>query len=250
MKQLEGLPIKMTREVDNDFNELKKYIKNYNIKNSVKNTEYAIALKSMHKKYIATIYWDAEMKHNKKDFSSLYVIKDENILWHINESVSDIGSSLFNWMNGNYKASRVMLRISIENFIRAISSIEKNSQLKEMSTYKLFEIAAATKIISNNSLIKKHYDKLHNDYKLLCKDIHTASKLNMSNITSLVDFPSFNKIKSNECKSIFIRVSENITILLCLLFNEFYHSMHHRNKENIINALPGTLKAAINNAEK
>src|SRR5690606_5349990 len=108
-------------------------------------------------------------------------------------------SSFFNWMNGNYKASRVMLRVSVENFIRAVSGLEDKSQLNEKSLYKVFEVASNQSIFNNSFIpsVRSCYDALHSDYKILCADVHTATTQNMGNLTSLADFPAFQNDKSN-----------------------------------------------------
>jgi hypothetical protein len=165
----------MTRECANDFDELKKYVDGYKISTSLKHSNYIQSLKKIHKCYFSAISWSAELQHERERFLAKYANSNEDVVFRISESVSDLGSSFFNWMNGNYKASRVMLRISIENFIRAVSGLEDESQLVEKSLYKVFDIASSQKIFNNISIpfVRDCYDGLYNDYKMLCADVHT-----------------------------------------------------------------------------
>ena len=138
-----------------------------------------------------------------------------------------------------------MLRVAIENFVRSISSIENKDQLTEKNVYKLFDHASPQNIFSGNLIVKKCYETLHSDYKILCEDAHTAALQNMAHITSLADLPTFDENKSEETTKIFVRVARNITTMFCIIFNAFYHKMHHRNRENILNSLSRSVKPHI-----
>ena len=237
----------MSRETNKDFKELIEYIDSYSLNSD--NQEYVSFVKSIHKHYFSMLSWNAEILHRKDDFYSASSISNERAYNYINESVSDISSSTFNWINGNYKTSRIMLRVSIENFIRGISSIENNSQLSEKNVYQLFDNAKDMAIFSKTITIKDRYNNLHSDYVLLCEDTHTASELNMENITSLSYFPEFNRDRALDCKNIYIRIVKNMNIVFCLIFSEFYHSIHHKNKENIMNSIPGSIKPILSGIE-
>ncbi len=227
----------MTRECSQDFSMLKQYISEYSIVCNLEKESYLKSAKKMHKVYFSLVNWHVEYQHKMIYFSNKYT-SNQDILLRISESISDIGSSKFNWLNGSYKASRVMLRSSIENFIRAISAIDDEEQLVEKSVYALFDSASDSAIFNSSITINKSYKVLHSNYKELCKDTHTANSSNMEHITSLIDYPKYVEEKSNATGDVFISVVKNILAILCLFFNEFYHKMHHRNKENIINSLP------------
>ncbi len=245
MKQSENWQNSMTRECTVDYQKVVTYIEGYNISKNLTVPEYLSSLKLMHKCYFSAITWNAELIHNKERFFKLESKCNEDIASRLSEVVSDLGSSLFNWVNGNYKASRVMLRIAIENFIRAVSAVENKCQLIEKNAYHLFEVAAKQDAITGNSYIKSSYEHLHSDYKILCDDAHTATIQNMEHLSSLADLPSFHKEKSASSSKIYIRVSRNISSIFCILFNLFYHEMHYRNKENILNSLNSLTKPAL-----
>lgn len=235
----------MSREIREDYLKLENYIKDYDLEKNLSKPEYADALKKMHKCYFSLVTWHAEMKHLEADFFELYVGINEEITSLLSEVVSDIGSAKFNWLNGAYKVSRIMTRAAIENFIRAISSTEDRSLREEKKVYVLFEKAKELKIFNTSAQVKTAYDKLHNFYVELCKDTHTSFAENMDKITTLADFPLYKKEKSKQASDIFINVTKNILFLKCSIFNQIYHKMHHKNRENIINSIPKTLRPTI-----
>jgi hypothetical protein len=235
----------MTRECNADFDQVKIYIENYSIDQNLKKNDYVSSLKLMHKCYFSSITWHAELHHNKPTFLATAPCCNEDIMLRLVEVVSDLGSSLFNWANGNYKASRVMLRVAIENFIRAISAVEEKDQLLEKNVSKLFEKASSQTIFSNKGDAKNSFNSLHSDYKLLCEDAHTATIQNMEHLSSLSDLPAYETEKSVDSAKIYIRVCKNITAIFCIIFNSFFHQMHHRNKENILNCLSRDVKSGI-----
>ena len=180
----------MSRECATDFKRLKEYLIGYSISENIKQHEYASSLKKMHKCYFSAVTWNAELTHNKDIFFRLNSRCTNDIINRLSEAVSDLGSSLFNWSNGNYKASRVMLRISIENFVKGVSGIEESDQLTEKRVYKLFETSAKQTIFTSCSTVNKCYTNLHNDYKLLCEDAHTATLQNMAHLSSCLLYTS------------------------------------------------------------
>ena len=110
----------------------------------------------------------------------------------------------------------------------------------------MLDTAAVTKIFSSNKEVKKIFADLRSTYKLLCEDAHTATNQNMAKITSLSEFPYFEKGGAKSCSTVFTAVTMNITATFCILFITFFHEMHHMNKVNILNSLPRKLKAVIN----
>lgn len=238
----------MSRECSNDFEDIRKYIDGYKISCNLSHAEYVDFLKNMHKCYFSAIAWSAELQHENAKFQQLYPNSNEDIIFRLIETVSDLGSSFFNWINGNYKTSRVMLRVAIENFIRAVSGIEDKSQLVEKSVYKVFDTASKQNLFNGslNPITKFCFDSLNSDYSTLCADVHTATIQNMERLTSLADFPAFDSKKSNSTADMYIRVAKNVTSIFCLIFNRFFHEIHHRNKENILISVPRKIKPSIN----
>ncbi|EJS9796637.1 hypothetical protein NV112_004697, partial [Vibrio parahaemolyticus] len=143
----------MTRECKSDFDSFLSYIASYKISENLEQTSYVETAKSMHKAYFSLLHFHCELNFQSELFRGEYS-DDENILSRISEVVSDIGSSNFNWINGSYKASRVMLRSSIENFVRGLSSIEDETQLTEKSVYSLFDNAKESNIFNSNETVR------------------------------------------------------------------------------------------------
>lgn len=234
----------MTRECTSDFESFKTYISNYRIDENLKQGSYLTTAKSMHKAYFSLLHWHTEFQHQKVLFSEQYS-NNEEIFMRISEVISDVGSSKFNWINGSYKASKVMLRSAIENFIRALSAIDNIDLLEEKSVYSLFDQAKNCSIFKDHETVNISYCRLHNNYKELCKDTHTASTKNMENITSLVDYPKFYKSKSEESGKLFVNVVKDILTIVCLVFNLLYHKMHHKNRDNILLSIPPKTKPLV-----
>lgn len=234
----------MTRECRADFLRLEEYISNYSISCNLNKNDYVAAAKRMHKVYFSLINWHVEYKYQLDLFSKEYT-SNKDVLVRLSETVSDIGSSQFNWLNGSYKAARVMLRSAIENFVRALGAIEDNSLLAEKSVFKVFEKANNSSVFNTSNTINNAYQLLHSRYVILCKDTHTATSNNMEHITSLADYPQYIASKSDSTKDLFVSIVQNILLILCLTFNKIYHSMHHRNKENVLNSIPTSYKRFI-----
>lgn len=244
MKLLESWQNSMTRECKSDFDEFLNYISNYKIEDNLGKESYMDTAKSMHKAYFSLLHWHTEFLHQRIFFKESFS-NNEDILIRISEVISDVGSSKFNWINGSYKASRVMLRSSIENFIRALISIENESLLTEKSVYALMDEAKISRIFTSNKKVKVCFTALHNSYKELCKDTHTAKTENMEKVTSLIDYPKFYEERSKNTGEIFSSVIKNILLIFCLVFNSLYHKMHHKNRENILISIPRTSKPLI-----
>jgi hypothetical protein len=235
----------MTRESDTDFKALKTYIEEYSISESVSNAGYLKSLRPMHKTYFSAITWNAELNSKKMSFLGMYPTANNDIAERIAESTSDMGAAYFNWINGGYKPSRVMIRVAIENFVRAVSAIDDVNQLTENSVYVLFDRAKELNVFKANDLVKRCFTQLHADYKLLCADAHTSSAINMSQLSSLSGLPAFQSAKAASSSKIFVRTLNNMNSIFCIVFKEFYQSMHHRNRENVLNGVRRGDKPAI-----
>lgn len=234
----------MTRECKSDFDKFINYITTYKIDHNLENLSYKTTAKRMHKAYFSLLHWHTEFIY-QHDFFIVNYSNNEDVLNRISEVISDVGSSKFNWINGSYKASRVMLRSSIENFIRALSSIADESLLVEKSVYSLMERAKLTKIFTSSVQVKNSFNNLHASYRELCKDTHTSQLENMEKISSLIDYPKFYEQKSNSTGELFIGVIKDILVILCLVFNALYYKMHHKNRENILISIPSKCKPLI-----
>lgn len=233
-----------TREIKDDYAVLQEYINNYSIAAYLSNSDYASHLKSLHRIYFSILTYREEFLKNINSFKKKYSVTEDSKLY-ICESISDYAYAYFNWINGCYKPCKIMARACIENFIRGVYGVEDVNAFKLKDTYKLMADAKASKIFNINNTITKTFDKLHSDYKVLCSDAHTSTAKNMGNVTSLGQFPSYNKHKSKECKDLLVRIGKCLIILLCLIFVDLFHKFHHRNKSNILSNVPSSIRSII-----
>jgi hypothetical protein len=151
-------------------------------------------------------------------------------------------------MNGCYKGSCLLLRSSIENFIKAVCLKENPNIIFEKSVYKIFDLAKVSTVfqMSKSGL----YDSIHNQYVELCKDVHTASISNMDHITALNVFPKFDSKKAEQvCSHFNVLLSAYVT-LLSVVYNDFYHSLYYKNKEIVAASILTSFKKEINNIEE
>jgi hypothetical protein len=233
----------MSREISEDFKAVIDFIKSYNLSGLASNPSFLPILSQQHKKYFSYLTCIAEL---------IDLIKDANLEPHISqkqldfiiESCSDIGSSIFVMTHGAYKASKMMLRSSIETFHKGYNLDELVDLDKEKSIYVLFEKVKSLPWYSSG-LCKSIFDSIHQDYKILCQDTHTAANINMQHITALQYFPTFNLGEASQISETVARLVSNYNTLICLKYNGYFHKMHHRNKENIIENLPKKIRPLI-----
>lgn len=108
--------------MNEDFDRLLEFLNNYNLTASVGDKDFRKILASCHKRYYSYLVFVVEL--NQQSGFSI----QENQYDYLLESVSDVGQSLFSFMNGCYKGACLLLRSSIENFIKAVC-------LKETAQY-------------------------------------------------------------------------------------------------------------------
>src|SRR5690554_3263516 len=127
----------MSREVKNDFLILKQFIEVYSLRN-ILDDDFVISLSRFHKKYYAYLTVVGELQ-NSSENDELQNLSKEQLLF-ISESCSDIGTSFFNLFHGAYKSSKLILRSSIETFIKGFTMDEYQNVTKETSLYEIFRV--------------------------------------------------------------------------------------------------------------
>ncbi len=162
------------------------------------------------------------------------------------ESCSDCGLALFDSANGNYKAARLLLRSSIENFMKAISQDEDNSIDQESSVFKLFDRVKAI-VFFSRAETKSLFDEIHQKYKELCKDVHTATTANMTKLSALNTFPTFDQKQVDGLLKVVITLITSYITLMVLKYNKHYHSIGYLNKEVIEIGIRQEYADVINN---
>lgn len=237
----------MSREITQDFSNLVEFIKGYNLQELSGNADFLRILSQQHKKLFSYLTCIAELIPLAKDNTLAPAVSD-NQLDFITESCSDIGSALFVMAHGAYKASKMMLRSSIETFHKGFNLDLIPDLDQEKSVFNIFDRVKALQFFANEPQ-KSLFNTIHQDYKLLCQDTHTAADINMQHITALKYFPTFSIVDATQLSDILMRLVASYNTLICLKYNEHFQKMHHRNKENIIENIPKPFRALIHGVD-
>lgn len=238
----------MSRDVKSDLDHLIEFIGNYNLKHLNSDSNFTLAIKQQHKKYFAYLIYLAEIQGYVKEADFPIVFGEEQFLY-IKESCSDIGTSFFSTFHGNYKSSKLLLRSSIETFLKGFCLDEITDINTETSMYRMFDNIKKLDFFAKDSYPLEIFNIIHQSYKLLCGDVHTATVHNMANISALSYFPSFNKQESESvCKYTLTLIPCYLTLLL-LKYNSQFHRFHPINKQIIIDSVKKKYRPAIQNIE-
>lgn len=238
----------MSREIKSDLDHLVKFIEDYNLKHLIVDRDFTLAIKQQHKKYYAYLVYIAEMQEYTKDVNFPIVFRKDQFLY-IKESCSDIGTSFFSTFHGNYKSSKLLLRSSIETFLKGFCLDDIADIDKETSMFRMFDNIKRLDFFSKNPQTLELFNKIHQAYKLLCGDVHTATVHNMANISALNYFPSFNKSESESVCRYTLNLIPCYLTLLLLKYNAQFHKFHHRNKEIIMEPIQKKYRPTIYNIE-
>lgn len=233
----------MARVLTEDFEQLRNYITNYEIKSLVSDKEYIEVLSACHKKYysLLTIIEEFRVVVDDANFSPIITAKQFEFL---QESCSDVGQAFFLTMNGCYKGAKLLLRSSIENFLKGICLDEDNDIIIEKSVYKVFNRAKATSAFADKQPL---HNLLHDIYTKLCQDVHTADRQHMASIAALSHFPTFNKKEATIIKETILKLSNLFITALALKFNKAYHHIGFENKDILNKEILNIYKQAVHN---
>ena len=218
----------MSRIVKDDFGGLINFVKSYSLEALTDDQDFLSFISTIHKKFYSYLVLIEEFRLCKDDIAKKPVLS-KGQFDYLQESVSDCGQCLFLAMNGCYKGARLLLRSSIENFLKGICLDEVPQIITEKSVYQVFEDAELANVFKKNELIKD----LHSIYGDLCMYVHTAGSTHMSGVSALKFFPHFNKEEADKLSVVFIRLLPIFVTALCLKFNCQYHYINYQNKEVI-----------------
>jgi len=234
----------MSRDVKSDFDALEQFMSEYRLTSIITETDYRIFISQQHKKYFSYLTMIAELTSfvGKKKYRKNLTIKQFDF---IKESCSDIGIAFFYSFHGGYKGSKLLLRSSIETFLKGFCLDEVKNLDKETSIFELFAKVKSSKFFSSPKE-KILLEGIHQQYKLLCKDVHTASVLNMASLSSLNFFPSFNKQEAQIISKTLLSLVPNYLSLLAIKYNQQFHIFHFKNRKIITSSIPNDLKPYIN----
>lgn len=226
----------MSREVKQDFEELYSFLKDYSISHMLDNSYYLSGIKSIHKAYLPVLTFVAEYSH----VSSI----DPITVDRLKECSSDLGFCLFLITHGAYKPANVMLRSSIENFIKSITYSNYHTVIEEKKVYLVFDKCEAMTIFSEKEF-KLIFDEIKQIYGELCAYVHTAERINMAHISALSSLPSFNQKTYNYLLIKFRKLAINYLKILLFLNRSDFFNFNVNNRKNILNFLPKNFRRLL-----
>lgn len=237
----------MARNVTKDFCKLIAYIEQYSVSELTRGKTYTDFLSQIHKKYYAYLTLLSEINTFVDNKRYDNVVLNAQFVF-LQESSSDLCSSMFSFIHGEYKAAKLLLRSSIENFIKGFNMDELPDLDKEKSVYRIFDRTKELNFFSEDQN-KNIFEKIHNEYSLLCADVHTATIKNMEKRTALNSLPTFCIPQAKHIVNSFHSLVSSYSTLLVFKYNEQFHKFNYQNKEIIENAIPAEFRKKLYNLE-
>lgn len=218
----------MSRLIKEDFDKLCTFIKKYSLSDVLEIDDAKKLLSSFHKKYFAYLVLIEEIHHKIEQKNEVLKMSKEQYEY-LQESCSDVGQAFFLIFHGCYKGVKLLLRSSIENFLKGSCLDEDKSLLSTKSVYEVFDKSRATGTF--NETKASLHAQLHNEYALLCQDVHTADVSHMASITALNHFPSFLKEDAGNILKMVQKIIPIYITIIALKYNFVYHSMNYNYKD-------------------
>ena len=163
---------------------------------------------------------------------------------YLNEVASDLLLAMFNWIQGMYKPAKLELRCAIENFLKALQSVDNAQIILEKSVYAIFDEAKNDRHFNNTyGEIKLRHFK--NDYAVLCRVAHSAPQ-DINSMSAMNHLPKYDIQISNEVASLYIKILENSLGVLCAQYPSAIDKMHPDNKKDFLDCLSKSAKKEIN----
>ena len=191
----------MSRLIKEDFDKLCTFIKDYSLSDVLKIDDAKKLLSSFHKKYFAYLVLIEGIHHKIEQYDEVLKMSKEQYEY-LQESCSDVGQAFFLTFHGCYKGAKLLLR---------------SSKARATGTFK--ETKANL------------HAQLHNEYALLCQDVHTADVSHMASITALNHFPSFHNEDAGNILKMVQKIIPIYITTIALKYNLAYHSMSYNYKE-------------------
>ncbi|MCM3623982.1 hypothetical protein M4D70_17280 [Brevibacillus borstelensis] len=230
----------MSREITKDCDKLIYYLKEYDLTPLCNNNEYIIDLKSMHKKVYGYLLFTTELEQQNQSISCI----NDMVIDYFKESGSDMMQSVFSWANGSYKSSKLLLRSSIETFVKACIGNDDQEVFEEKSLYKLFDTAKDHSYFSGDPR-EKYFERIHNSYKVLCMTAHSAPTIDLASISAMKILPRYDAKASKEFSKLFTSTIEAMLSTAFLNYHSTVNNMHLFNRSIFLSSLSLTSKREI-----
>mgnify|MGYP004455460949 FL=1 len=218
----------MSRLIKEDYDKLCTFIKDYSLSDVLEIDDAKKLLSSFHKKYFAYLVLIEEIHHKIEQYDEVLKMPKEQYEY-LQESCSDVGQAFFLTFHGCYKGAKLLLRSSIENFLKGSCLDEDKSLPSTKSVFEVFDKARATGTFKETK--ENLHAQLHNEYALLCQDVHTADVSHMASITALNHFPSFHNEDAGNILKMVQKIIPIYITTIALKYNLAYHSMSYDYKE-------------------
>lgn len=231
----------MSRAFKPDMDELVEFIRTFSMSSLCEEPKFVTFLSTLHKKFYAYLTLSEEMRKCQDNPTKQPLLVAEQTAF-IQESVSDCGQCLFLCINGCYKGARLLLRSSIENFLKGTCMDEISQIVTEKSVYQVFDDAELSDVFKKETIL---LNQLHDIYSQLCADVHTADQNHMAGVTALQFFPRFVEEEAGKIKGVYIKLLPIFITVLCIKYRMIFHSIEWKNKEIIASSHIDKYKPAI-----
>lgn len=224
----------MSRRLTEDYEKLCGFMSSYTLNDYISRQQQIDECKAMHKKLYGLMVFVAEFNSQTQ-----YSIFSK----FLNEMSSDLLLSLFNWIQGMYKPSKLELRCAIENFLKSIVSVADYSIIEQKSMYEVFDVAKADKHFQSEFGVSC-FELLRNDYSTLCRTVH-SDPLQIHTTSALNLLPQYNSELSKEFVNLYLRIVECSLGILYINYPVIVDKMHPENKKDFLDCLSKATKKKI-----
>ena len=193
---------------------------------------------SLYRRFHALLVWQLVFD-NKDDVKSS---------GHFDEFLSDISSSYFLYITCAYKASQVLLRSSLENFIRAILIARGVKTTEIESVWELFEVAKAHFKQREIDAVVHRIGATHSKYGELCKIVHSVAYEYMSLRVPFSTIFEFSPEVSVKCETNMSNLFKIMLEILYLCHNTELDKLHYKSADIIKDAVSSSIKAIAHSA--
>ena len=190
--------------------------------------------KKLHKKLFSLLIFSAE--YSRQNSISTYTK-------YLDEAASDLLLSLFSSIQGMYKPAKLVLRCSIENFLKSMLSIIDPMIINEKLIFSIFDKAKYDPHFIG-TIGSKVLGSLQSDYSTLCRTVHSApSEIHTTSALNLL--PHYSQQHFSELSSLFIRTTENFLSVLYVNYPVIVDRMHPENKADFLDCLSKSIKKSV-----
>jgi hypothetical protein len=230
----------MSRERKDDFRKLEDFLKNYAITGHSNDPEFKRLLKQLHGKLISFLTFVIEIELRNPEVHSY---SDKSISYAF-ECASDLAQALFCWIHGAYKPANLVLRSSIETFVKAVCGTENPKIFDERSVYQVMNDARASKACGAQP-VTQYFSRIHSEYTALCGVAHSASADRQLQVQALRMFPKFDAQNAEEFGGRLIALADSYLAILISNNEIAFRNAHYKNRIIVLDSLPNEIKKEL-----